>query len=113
MIELLGFALSVIGLSYDDFCRLQMREFTACCKAYNERRTAEMRGDWERMRMLATIVVQPHVKGKLTPQKLLPLPWEKPKARRKKGQESLKPITAEESKARFEKLLGRINGGGV
>lgn len=28
------------------------------------------------MRMLATITVQPHVKGKLTPEKLLPLPWE-------------------------------------
>lgn len=95
----MGFALSVIGLSFDDFCRLQMREFTACCKAYNEQRTAEIRNDWERMRMLATIVIQPHVKGRVTPEKLLPFEWEKP--RKRKNQ---KPVSKKEGRARFEAL---------
>ena len=96
----MGFALSVIGLAYDDFCRLQMREFTACCKAFNEQRTAEIHSDWERMRMLATIVIQPHVKGRVTPEKLLPFEWEKAKKKT-----SHKPISREEGKARFESLV--------
>ena len=82
-----------------------MREFTACCKSYNEQRTAEMHGEWERTRMLATIVVQPHVKGKLTPQKLLPFEWEKTT----KKKTSQKPVSREESKARFESLI-KSNG---
>ena len=45
---------------------------------------------------------QPHVKGKLTPQKLLPFPWEK---RVKANQ---KPVTKAEDKARLEALLKRI-----
>lgn len=102
---LMGFALSVMGLSFDDFCRLQMREFTACCQSYNELRTAEMCGEWERMRMLATIVVQPHVRGKLTPQKLLPFEWEKAA----KEASDREPVSKEESKARFEEL---VKGGG-
>ena len=34
-----------------------------------------MRGDWERMRMNATITIQPHLKWKVTPRQVLPLPW--------------------------------------
>ena len=55
--------------------------------------------------MLATIVVQPHVKGKLTPQKLLPFEWEKTT----KKKTSQKPVSREESKARFEALI-KSNG---
>lgn len=34
------------------------------------------RSCWERMRMLASIVIQPHVKKKITPKRLLPFPWD-------------------------------------
>ena len=99
VVELLGFALSVLGLSYDDFCRLEMREFTACCRAYNEHRSAELHDAWERMRLLATIVIQPHVKGKVSPQKLLPFDWEKTKKKAPRVS-----VSKEEDKNRFEAL---------
>lgn len=63
------------------------------------------------MRLLATYAIQPHVKKKITARNLLPLPWDKPKPQRKRGQKAPKPLSAEESKARFEKLIERINGG--
>jgi len=47
------------------------------CKAWNERQEQLMRDGWERMN--ATIGIQPHVKGRVTPERLLPFPWEKSK----------------------------------
>jgi hypothetical protein len=56
------------------------------------------------MRMLATIAIQPHVKNKLTPEKLLPFPWEK------LDKMSTRPPkqTAEEDLKRFETLAKRM-----
>lgn len=98
----MAFAIGVVGLRYDDFCRLELKEFRAVCKVFQEQREADDKAEWERMRLLATIVVQPHVKGKLTPQKLLPFPWEK---RVKANQ---KPVSKAEDKARLEALLKRL-----
>ena len=60
-----------------------------------------MHDSWERMRMSATIGIQPHIKGKITPEKLLPFPWEKSK----KKAEAPK-VSAEEARKRFERLAG-------
>ena len=70
-----------------------------------------MKDGWERMRLLAAYTIQPHVKRKITAKKLLPLPWDKLEPQHKKGQEAPRPLSAEESKARFEKLIERISGG--
>lgn len=98
--EVLGYALGCIRLSYDDFCRLTPEEFGAVSKAYQEYREAEYRGEWERMRLLATITIQPHVKKKMTPQALLPFEWDrqKPKA---------EFVSKEEDKKRLERLRGK------
>lgn len=86
-------------MSYDDFCRLTPDEFEQVCKAFAERHENNEQAEWERMRMLATITIQPHVKNKITPDKLLPFPWER---------KNSKPLpTAEESKKRFEALVAR------
>lgn len=99
---MLGVAISCIGLSYDDFCRLTREEFQHIYDAYQERQESEYHIEWERMRMLAAIVIQPHCKKKITPQKLLPFPWESKK-------KADRPIpTAAEDKARLESLLKRI-----
>lgn len=96
--EVLGYALGCIGLSYDDFCRLTPEEFGAVSKAYQEYREAEYRGEWERMRLLATITIQPHVKKKMTPQALLPFEWDrqKPKA---------EFVSKDEDKKRLERRM--------
>ena len=52
------------------------------------------------MRMLATIVVQPHVKKKLAPNDLLPFPLEKAPKR--------KAVDLQEDKEILERLLARM-----
>ena len=52
------------------------------------------------MRLLATIVIQPHTKKKLTAKKLMRLPWDDIK------KESDKPqVSKEEAMARFKELI--------
>lgn len=67
-------------LSYDDFCRLTREEFDVACKMFRNRQESRSRDDWERMRLLATICIQPHVKNKITPSKLIPFPWDRKKS---------------------------------
>lgn len=55
------------------------------------------------MRMLAAIVVQPHVRRKLAPKDLLPFPWEKAPKR--------KAVSLREDKARLERLLEKMKKG--
>jgi hypothetical protein len=55
------------------------------------------------MRMMATIALQPHVKGSLTPQKVLPLPWEK-----KKPMQKAPAVSKEDALKRFEEVLGKV-----
>ena len=102
IIDLLGFALGCVRLSYDDFCRCTPEEFNGICKAYHNQRETDYKNEWERMRMLATITIQPHTKSKITAQKLLPFPWEEINKKSDKIEEKL---SKEESKIRFEKLL--------
>lgn len=56
---------------------LTPKECEAVCAAYNETEETNRRDAWERMRLLACISIQPHVKKKLSPKGLLPLPWDK------------------------------------
>lgn len=91
-------------MSIDDFCGCTEDEFGCIYKSWRELYDSAYKDDWSRMRMLATIVIQPHVKSKITPQKLLPLPWEKIKPRIPKSDN----LTADESKQRFESVLKRI-----
>ena len=88
-------------LSYDDFCRCTPEEFGSICKEYQDQREVDYKDRWERMRMLATITIQPHLKKKVVPQRLLPFPWEKSK----KKAEAPK-VSAEEARKRFERLVG-------
>lgn len=108
----MGFGLGCLGLSFADWCALSPAEFAATCKAYREEQEFATRDAWERMRLLAAVTIQPHVKNKLTPQKLFALPWDadgKPGKRRKeKGEEPPPPMSAEEQKKRFAELVGRM-----
>lgn len=94
-----------LHLSFDDFCRCTPKEFESICKAYHDQREADYRDRWERTRAIVVAAVRPHVKGKPTAHKIYPLPWDNERGPRKNAP---KPLTAEESKARFEKLVARI-----
>ncbi|MDD7250580.1 MAG: hypothetical protein PUH21_00990 [Prevotellaceae bacterium] len=105
--QLLGIALGCIHLSYDDFCRLTIDEFQEVYNAYYEKERSQYENGWQRMRMLATITIQPHVRSKITPQRLLPFPWESPK--RKTAAEPI--VSKEEDLERFKKLTGGMGKG--
>ena len=102
---MLGVALGCIGLSYDDFCNLYAQEFAAINKAWYQQQEALQQGEWERTRILAAITIQPHVKKKLTPEKLLPLPWDRKK---KRTAADAPQLTKEQQHQRFKDLLHRL-----
>lgn len=52
--------------------------------------------------MLATMCIQPHVKGKLTPKKLLQFAWEQPEKK-----PTPPPLSKDEARKRFEALLAK------
>lgn len=104
----MGIALGCIGLSYDDFCRCYPDEYYSIAKAWHEMRDAEMKADWERMRLLATITIQPHTKRKITAQKLVPLPWDNTKKKTPRKAEA-DTMTVEQHRQRAAELERRLN----
>lgn len=76
---------------------------------YAEQRDFNFMNDWQRMRILATLTIQPHLaKGKkVTPEKLLPFPWDKKKTRKRNAKEQeLTPQKQRERMAELVKKLG-------
>ena len=67
-------------MSHDDFCKCTFGEFESICRAWSEMNESRTRDAWERARTVAAICIQPHVKRRLTPRQLLPLPWDNEKA---------------------------------
>lgn len=98
-----------MGLTYDDFCRLDYGEFSAVHRAYMEKYDAEYKDRWQRMRLLATITIQPHLdrRHKITPERLLPFPWEKKEKRGMRSTPGSK-LTPEERRRRMESLVERL-----
>lgn len=95
-----------MGMSRGDFCASTIEEFEAVCKAWTEQRDSQWRDAWERMRMEAFITIQPHIKpgSRLTPARLLPLPWDKDTRRR----EGVAPETPEQRRKHFEELTAKM-----
>lgn len=106
--ELLGIAVGNIGMPYNDFCAITPEEFNHIYRAYSEERTAQYQDNWERMRMLATISIQPYAKNGLTPQNFLSFPWEKKKPEHTKAAPA---ISKEDALKRFEEVLGKVGNG--
>lgn len=102
-------AVGCIGLSLDEFCKYYYEEFESICKAWREMTDAQNRDAWERTRTLAAITIQPHVKKgtKITPKKLLPLPWDKKKETEPIRSDEPK-LTPEQKQKRFEELAHRL-----
>lgn len=73
-------------------------------KAYADRRESDIRDGWERMRTHAAIAISPHLKkgARLTPEKLLPLPWDK-----KETAPSV-TMTAEQQRRRMKELAEKL-----
>ena len=91
-------------MSRSDFCACTPAEFAAAVKSWREAEESRRRDAWERMRLLALMTVQPHVKQRLSPSKLMPLPWDG-EAKAAVPEKGAAPCTAEESRRRLAALL--------
>lgn len=94
----------MIGLSVDEFRDLTGEEFAAIATSYEKRQEDAQRGEWERMRLLATIGIQPHIKDKMTPQRLLPFPWDHDKV----SGPAPEDLTLEERRAKAQEFLKQL-----
>ena len=93
-----------MGMSRSDFCACTPAEFAAAVKSWREAEESRRRDAGERMRLLALMTVQPHVKQRLSPSKLMPLPWDG-EAKAAVPERGAAPCTAEESRRRLAALL--------
>lgn len=84
-----------------------MQEFESICKAYHDQREAEYKERWEQTRAVVVASLRPHLKGHPPVRKIFPLPWDNEMVKEVRSKAMLS-LTAEESKARFEKLLKKI-----
>ncbi|MCM1484083.1 MAG: hypothetical protein NC043_07085 [Muribaculaceae bacterium] len=82
-------------------------EFEAVCEAWSTLAERQNREAWERTRMLAAICIQPHVRRRVTPRKLLPLPWDNEKTRTQEAPE----LTPEERRQRFTSIVSQMDSG--
>lgn len=101
----MGIAVGCIGMSVDDFCKCDFDEFEAICRAWQEISDARCRDLWERMRTLASITIQPHIRKKITPKQLFPLPWDNKYVYAMKTEPELTP---EEKLRRFKYLSEQL-----
>ena len=96
-------------MSLSDFEALSPVEFRAVCERYRQAEEERLHDRWERMRLLATIVVQPSLRKKMTPRQLLKFPWDTEQERRK--DEGMK-LSKEEHLNRFKEILKKIENDG-
>ena len=68
------------------------------CASWGRHSEGLEQGSWERMRLLATITIQPHVKKRLTPGQLLPLPWDRKRP-------AAPPVSKEQDMERLRKRM--------
>lgn len=106
----MGYAVGVIGMRLDDFCRLSPEEFSSVSEAFSHNQEQRVEDSWERMRLHAAITIQPHCKNRIRKEQLVPLPWDK---KNKDNQSSLNSqssyhgdnLTIEQRLARAKKRI--------
>lgn len=84
-----------------------MEEFSHIYEQYNEREEMTERSAWERMRMLATICVQPYSKKRLKATELMRFPWDEEKGHTQPPQRGGE-VSKDEALRRFEALVHRM-----
>lgn len=89
-------------MSLDDFCACDYDELDAICHSWSDWQQGLEKGAWERARAVASICIAPHTTKRISPRKLLPLPWDKKQPPRKRGAE--RPAKEEGGKS-FNELV--------
>lgn len=101
----MGWAVACAGMSRDEFCTFYVDEFEAVAAEWNKMTEAAERANWERMRLGAAIGIQPHVRRRITPRQLVPLPWDNDE---RPPRPEAPQLTPEERLKRFETLTAQM-----
>lgn len=90
--------------------RLTPEEYQCICRCWQDMEEQSVRDDWERMRLLATITIQPHVIKRLSAKELLKFPWDGEKTGRtgNTGNSVRTYLSSAEQKKRFAELAERF-----
>lgn len=92
-----------MGMGMNDFCRCTPSEFRAVWDAWNDRRMAVERDQWERLRMSCLCSLQPWTKQRLSPHDIMEFPWEEKQEKQKQDipdrQEIMRRYREEKRKA--------------
>lgn len=101
---MLGFAMGVCGMSFNDFILLTPFEFQAVIDA-RTRHDEQLRRDiWESARMQAAISVSPFSRRPVSPARIMPLPWDKSE----KPHHQSAPLSKQQALSSLETLISRI-----
>jgi hypothetical protein len=90
--------LGELGLTEDEFWQMAPRVFHNMQEGYWRKYEMQQRAEWERARWMATVIINPHLKHSIQPQKLMRFPWEK-----------AKPLTLEEIEKVAQRLGKHLN----
>ena len=75
-------------------CKADGLEIVNVYEAYREQRDADRKDCKERARLMAEILIQPHLRKRVTPRQLLRLPWDYEPQERKATRRSPRPLIA-------------------
>jgi hypothetical protein len=95
-----------LKLNYQDLFIMSLDELNVIQEGHE----IDKRDDWERSRLMASLMLMPNLKkgAKLEPEKIWPLPWDKERPEKELDVQSLKEKTAK-AKELYDKFV--INGG--
>lgn len=102
VVELLGLATGCIGMGLGDFERCTPSEFCGIVSAWRRERELKERQDWERVRMLALVLLQPRAGKRLEATDVMRFGWDGEHVAEVAEREAL---TDEEVMARYEAAL--------
>lgn len=93
-------------MSVTEFERCTPDELSEIFKSFSKEREDRIKGDWERTRQLAGLLLQPHLKKPVSPQELMKFPWDdQPSEDWDYNRPS--PMSADERRARYLRRIGK------
>lgn len=75
----------------------------ACIEAYDKHRRGEQTFQWDKVRTMCALLLQPHTTKRVTPQMLIPLEEIDGRRRHREASETFAPVS---TRARVDELMG-------
>lgn len=95
----------MLGLRPVDFEGMDKDEFEAACASFADHEEQAERSRWERARTLGLMSLQPWSRTRLTPEKVLPFPWDM-----KAPEPERVTMTKAERRKRMEAMKKKLGG---